>query len=687
MRSLPLAILLAIPMALLAQQVRRPDAVSSYRLTPRGAPGWSLMVRTERGTRGAFPGDWRAARLVTEGLRVEWIPAERWTEAAHQEGAPVLRWVLKGPDGAIEPGGVTLPDGTALEALLRRRTGPLPWDGLEEALKTEPDHGEARRIHAVWLMTWTNFATLRQNPELRPAFFLPSSDVAREASSALDRLLKVPDWPSHLDLAATEGEAPLGALLPLASTLQQRQRMADQLLEALSEDPESDAVQRNLAAVLRILDRDGFEARVERMEQLEPLPGQAWPPMDLAETAFQVWAAKQAWAQLRTKAGEWAKDADRLHLDEQVWKAHVARNGLLCAWGHVASSWLQGWEVLPGALDDLRGRCGPDYPSHARTLLKHANLPVGNFELVKQLRELAARPALPGPPMPPPWPVLVLEAREPELVNRLRLALDSPHLMHWLPSERRVEGRPGEAGTLRLSLGKALIAEPPDWPGEAWLASSFLSARPGRLIQAMDGVGQRPEFPGPRRRRARFLLQRMPLRAVEDLLAEDLRRLGEAADLKTWPLDENLWYAEAQRALPEIEAHLKRWPLDAARWRGYGFWSAFLPAHAGPSELAANLPSWKPRLPLSLCLTREVHWAVAGALEDRRAWASLRRWCDLALDSLNAIEDRTLRERLGTELAGVLAGVHDLALRNLGLEGERRSALAGWRHFQSTIAR
>jgi hypothetical protein len=638
------------------------------------------------------------ARLWAMGLQLSPLTTERAATRTDrtEPGSKLPQWVLLDDTGRIQASGEGLPDLPRVEEALRKQVVTLPWDLVENLLQAQPDHGEARLAQAEFALAasaGTYFGDTR--PMLRYEGF------SALAMAAVEKLVAIPDWPWQVDLKVEPGPAPGSApaatrsaqdarqpfeLTPkwvsLASRLMQQpaqyqdlfKRMAKQVLAALTSDPDNPRLHANMAFFLRVLDPEGAEPLLVDLAWVNPLPGQAWPPLPLIHAQAEYFRRQNRWAELLNQAQAWSRPVDRLFLDARAWDRQVQREGTLRAYAAVARSWQQGWSVLPGALEELRQQSGGYYPELARLTLRWAFLPRPPDPFLEELAKQAALAPLAAPAMPQPWPLWRLDLREPQDRATFKAAFEgNPRLVQWLPSEYLLIRHPALTSPWRASLGGELRAEGEALPIPETLGDLLAAGRPGRLWVASDRAAMQPEAPGPRRLRSALLLQRLPCRALEPLLAEDLSLALLGADLATKDLDENLWFVEARRALPALEAHLRRWPMDGERWGALAFWTSFLPLHRGPVELAENLPTLQKGLSFQLCLPAGIHAQVGEHLQRRKAWVALRAWCEPVWSQLVAMAPRPILGRtLARELSPTVRSFLDAAYAGLGLTSERR---------------
>ena len=656
-----------------------------FRLTPVGQPAWQLIV--ELGPRSQALekiNDLRFYRLFLAGLGVRPLRKEPWDLllSSAELKAESTRWVLQDPAGKIQASGAGLPSSEELENVLRKSLGALPWDTLEAVLRVEPQHGEARLALAEWALG-SEALEARQNSTSYSVPLMRYSSRWTLVSDGMAKLLAVPDWPSQLDLGGEEAAGRLGVQLRRGTSNSLLERMAMEVLEALRGDPANERLQRNLAYLIPLLSRDSAERMVGEVDGVKPLPGQEWPPLPLIHPQMGVFRKLEKWGEVRQFAAAWSRPADRLFLNPQRWQGHVLREATLRAYQFQAESWMDGWGMLPPAMDSLRQEAGSSYREMAKLMLSGANLP-RDPDFIKELGELANRSPLPIPPMPAPFPPWNFKVRNPADLTRFKEAFDtSMGLLPWLPVERTFAVKGDLLLAVSVSLGPEAMDIGPEFPAPETLADRLRAARPGRLFAAWDHVSGDPDAPGPRIQRIGLLLERMPVRTAESVLADDLRRVSLGADLQNWELDENLWFTSAQKAIPAVEDRLRHWPLDAPRWAALAFWTAFLPNHRGPITLAEQLPSWKTGLDFSLCLPPDLHAKVGEQLQSRHAWPQMRAWFELAWEHLRNMKTTdTRRTALMQELGPVLVSFLDRAYTGLGKVGERRTLKDEWKHLQ-----
>lgn len=701
-----MAALLGLP---LQAQTDGPRGLALFSLAAPRTSTWRLVVEGRPFFQAQLGvSDARWARLVVVGLQTEAAGSGRIAALMQGSGLdePRTQWVLLDPGGALRASGAGLPDLNQVEEALRKGMGALPWDTLEALLQAHPDQGEARLAMAELALALSAPWHFRDpRPMARYEAWLPAG------RTLLEKLLSVPEWPWQVDLASEpvpeSPRAPMGApeIRPLERRHEQAGvsrpepeskttgrgptrlgsrlrgqapklqdyllRMAQEVVDALASDTDHARLQVNLAFLIRILESESAQRLMGEIDRVEPLPGQAWPPLPLIHAQTFVLRRMGKWEELKYQALAWSRGLDRLFLDPGAWQRHLLREATLKAYGAMARSWQEGWEILPGAFTELRGRAGSSYSELTRLVLDGAQLPPLPSKEREDLFKQAALPPLPAPAMPatlPPWRI---EVRDPKDLPRLKGAFDTaPSLLQWLPSERLFALHPSQAQPWVLSLGLEPKGSRETLPLPEALGEVLAGGRPGRLWVASDRVGHQPDAPGPRRFRIGYLLQRMPCRALESMLAKDLSLARLGAELNREDLDENLWFTESQRAIPALEEHLRRWPMDGERWGALAFWTAFLPAHRGPAALADDLPPFQPGLSFRLSLPVSVHERVGQQLKRQKAWAALRAWFEPAWEGLRGLKPEG--EALVRELQPTIQTYLDAAYANLGLSGQGR---------------
>lgn len=636
--------------------------------------GWRL-VWADPDSDGAPPGDlevsWARVRML--GFKDEKLAWKTFKNLGGGSGVigPLVRWALLDPDGKVRASGKSDPDLGELSRILGWGNHFPFRENLDQLLRDHPGLGEARLAAAELAL-----AQIPTRP-VGPRAWVEQSRLTAEAREALAALLTIPDWPLQVDLAALEPTGLGQRLLLHRNSLGDIPgRMAEQSLAALAENPDSLRVQQNLAIILRLLSRDQADRLIVDIEAVQPLPGQAWPPLPLITAIAENFRVQTRWSELLDRAPTWSRQASRLFLSETAWSAHLRREGTVRMYEAMARSWREGWEILPAALDALRTQCGSHSRKLAQQLLKGARLPeFPPDDDRRRLFEMAAREPLPAPPMPAPWPVWHLDIQNGNLREAMLEARDrDPGLMLWLPTEFRIGSRPDPPGSWSLKLGGDTRKPDGEPLSPGLLVPILRNGRPGRLWAASDAVSAAPEQLGARRFRAALLSERLPCRAVEHLLAEDLRRVMLSNGLLLRDLDADLWFTEAQRAIPPIEEHLQRWPLDGDRWEALAFWTSCLPSHPGPASLATSLPGLRPGSTMLLDLSASIHARVGDELRRQGAWERVVAWFQPTWDALRDDgREGWERRALIRELAAVTQSNLGAAYTALGKTGSRKS--------------
>lgn len=687
--ALLLVFILGQPATRLTAQSAPAHGLTLFQLTPVGTPPWRLALAGAPGRRPTLSEiDPAFTRLVLSGLEVRWLPKEPW-ERLLSEVDPELKpqttqWVLLDSASKAKASGAGLPGVAGLEGTLRNELGTLPWDGLEAVLRAEPRHGEARLALAEWALAWAAPASFRSIETRLTWQSQVSINAHAAADEALGKLLAVPDWPSQVALNEAGAGGRLGRLLRRGAEPPRLEAMSEQVLEALRGDPANGRLQGNLAFFLDCLEADQAERLLGESESVEPLPGQVWPPLPIIHAGVALLRRQNRWPEIRQRMAAWSKPADPLFLTSAGWGRHVLREATLKAYDLQAESWLEGWDRLPDALDTLRGRAGGDYLELARLLLAKANLPREDTEFMKTIAGLVARQALSAPPMPSPTPPWRIRVRSPAELARLREAFDTRMvLVPWLPSERLLEPAPHLEEPIALFLNKEVQEAEPGLLVPESLADQLRTHRAGRLFMAWERASREPDSPGPRDQRIALSLERMPVRALESMLAQDLSKAGRSVDLLDWGVDENLWFVQSRQAMPECEERLRHWPLDNSRWAALAFWTSFLPNHPGPLALARELPSWQAGLSLQLCLTAQVHGQLAEEFQRRRAWRQMRAWFEAAWNDLRDLDPKDLRRKALLEgLGSTLKSGLDRCYAELARPGERKLLQEEWERLR-----
>ena len=693
LRAFPALMLVLSPAAfpLHAQKISG-HGLSLFNLTPVGTTPWRLMLS---GIQGKWPNlsesDPGFNRLVLSGLEVRLLQKEQWQRFLADSGPDLepktIRWVLLDSASKIQASGAGLPDSAAIENILRKELGALPWDTLDTVLRIEPKHGEARLALAEWALAWAA-PDLFRNPEANTSWQSRMFINQRSGSDeALGKLLAVPDWPSQMDLGGDGAGGQFGRLLKKSASASRIEEMGKQVLEALRSDPANDRLQGNLAFLLLNQAPNIADRLLGEIEEVEPLPGQVWPPLPIIHASAELFRRQPRWTELRGRMTAWSRPEDPLFLTSMKWDKHIVREATLRAYGLQAESWLESWDKLPPALNTLREMAGNNYHEMAKLLLAKANLPAGDFEFLKIIADLVARPALSPPAMPSPTPPWRVKVRGKADLAHLREAFDTRLvLLPWLPAERFLELTPNIETPIALFLGNERIETGPDFPVPETLADILRANRQGRLFVAWERASKEPEATGPRNQRIDLMLERMPVRALETVLAVDLSKESRGADMQDWDLDENLWFVQSRHAIPEVEDRLRHWPLDAQRWVALAFWTSFIPNHPGPISLAEQLPSWRAGLSVQLCLPAKIHLQLADEFQRRGAWNHLHGWFEPAWIELRNLKPSDPRRKaLLDELGSVIVSSLEQCYAKLGRKGELRTLREEWERVRTSM--
>lgn len=545
------------------------------------------------------------------------------------------------------------------------RTPEMVW--VESILTQRPEHGEARLAQLEWALAWNGGRSF-PTPNSRPNPRYPGQP-SLSALEAWRALRKIPDWPWQVDLQSPS----LGPTL-LRAVGYDLEPAASELIQALATDPANPRLQSNLAFLhFYLQNRDQLDRRCTEWEAITPLPGQLWPPLPLIRAHLDALLRLERFTEVQGKANAWSRPASRVFLTRDAWQQRSYREALLVTYARIAAtSAPDDLRTIRESLEDIRAVAGSDYANLAG--FYRSRIKITDRDIGVEVDRLIARPALPPPPMPaplPPWRLLFLQASE--LVSFRAAFNEDRNLQTWLPSERNLALAPDQPGPLEVWLGDQKV-----WAGEILpnldtLSGLLSEGRRGRLRMATDQVEQAPDHPGRRRFRVPLLLERMPLKALEETLAEDLGRTLCASVLKEEPQDENLWFYAAQRVVPNLEAHLDRWPLDGERWEAFAFWSGFLPNHPGPGPFANAQPAWQAGLPFRLGLAPATHARVGAQLARQKAWAKARAWFEPAWEELRSLKAGDwVRWPWLKQLEPELRHGLDQAYRGLNQEGLRR---------------
>ena len=626
--------------------------------------------------------DPRFLRLRAAGLAYAGVPSTSVQAQATHLGLQEkdVRWLLLDPGGKLRAHGKDQWEPGAIEDAIREALGELPWDRLDRVLRDRPDHGEARLARLEWALA---LAFPQEGTRDWQAFRADSRAAQGMAVEALVELRKVSGWPAQVPLNSPGLGRRLAAILGTDIGMD----MARELIAALAADPANLLLQENLAFLHGRLSSDPLDAIAEVWEVVEPLPGQPWPPLPLIKAHLDRLLSLKRMPEARFKARSWSRPVDRLFLDAKAWKLRIHREAWLTTYGCVAETHLEGTEnAILESLDLIRTRAGSACRELTRFYLDRIPFP-DDPDFRKKVAELTARPGLPPPPMPEPlaaWNILLADRTGlPGLQSAFN---EDPDLAVWLPSERNLGSNPVQVHPLEAWLEKERVISPEIRPSRRQLADALAQGRPGRLRMAMEQVDQAPERPGRRRFRIALLEERGLVKPLEHLLAEDLRRAGTYVNLGGFPIDLNLWWTEAQRAVPELESSLLQWPLDGERWGALAFWTGFLPNHPGPAALAGTQPSWQPRLTFRLALPPSAHDRVGEELSRRAAWNQIRAWFEPTWEAIRELKPEDFRRWPWlVATAGTARYCLEKAYANLGQDGLRRGVRAGWEALQQRL--
>ncbi len=680
MRIRPLAALLCAVVAFAQDGAR---GLALFGLASRPNLRWRLVCEAPPPGR-VLPQvqDLRFLQLRAAGLGFARVPLASLRSQAAQCGLDPgeIRWLLLDPGGKERAHGPGSWELETIEAVIREVQGELPWDHLERMLRDRPDHGEARLARLEWTV-----ALASPQDGIREAGGSRFEADPRWAqgliADAMAGLRKLPDWPWQVPLASPG----LGRRLLAGLGTETCFDLSKELTEALARDPANPLLQENLALVHGTFPSEKLDASAERWEAVEPLPGQLWPPLRLVRSHLDRLLASGRMPEARFKAQSWSRPADRLFLEASSWKHRVQREAWLVTYGCVAETHLENTQaIILESLDRIRDGAGPAFRELTRFYLDRIPFQ-DDPEFRKRMLELAARPALPLQPMPEPLPPWQLTLADRAGLPALRSAFNEDRdLVLWLPTERGIGWLPGQLRPFEARLGREIVFAPPAPPSRLQLVEELGRGRRGRLRSATDHLERAPDHPGRRRFRIPLLEERGWVKPLEHVLAEDLRRVGTCIDLANYPFDANLWWSEAQRAAPELEATLRRWPLDGERWGALAFWSGFLPNHPGPAALADSQPSWQPRLPFHLALPPSAHDRVGEQLLRRRAWTQLRAWFEPAWEALRSLRAEDFKRWPWLLATAATTRSHlDQAYASLALDGPRRALKETWEAMQS----
>lgn len=609
-------------------------------------------------------GDAATRRLVARYARV--VPpspllVKLWKERAWPEGQE--GWILRDFQGRVLNQGPGLLQTESLARLLNPRGEPQPWERMEAVLRAQEDHGEA----LVELLAL----------DLKTELF---GELGGETVRTLKRLQKLEDWPWQARIEDPkrgfdflQGIRWYGPRVPIDGLMEDH-------LAALARDPEHPGLQGATALLLRYLRVEPGSALEQKVLEIQPLPGQAWPPLPLMRVCLDARLRLERFQDLVHACTTLERTPDRVWLTPAAWVDHCRRQAHLTAYRVLGEAKTRGLTTLPKGLDALHALAGEDYKDLAPWVvtLAHLNPKLDPDPEILALMQRKPRPIPPRPAPAPPWRIVL---RRPEPLQ------DSLPLAPWSPGEVRVEVDPrlGPDRDWELWLGQETLAQGLGAPDPQRLAEHMRGVRPSRLDQATAAVERQPEAIGPRRFRLRVLQARLADRRLEPMLAEDARKALVPLDLGELKWDENLWFEHGKRAVADLEDHLRRWPLDAERWQALAFWSSFLPTHPGPAPLRASLPTWKGPLPLPIFAASPIQAAPEAPLKRLGRWDRLLAWADQAWEALQDVKPVDLKD-VDANLGALVLAQRELALRGLGrTEEARQAALDGPKALQRLL--
>lgn len=623
-----------------AEEARALGALSDVALT-------KLRIEAQL-TRLELPADLAASLWEARG----------WGREAH--------WLLASPDGEVLGDGPGLPSGDAVMALLREKGIPTRWEERRAFLAEHPGNGEAwvEEVQKCFRLAITQVSSLAaQGRAVRggastlageaPAYALADPDpeararladqVFQEFADALEGLSGVDRWWDH----------PIGVfgLLPHygAGASPRLRRLAEALARSLEErmersGPESFLEDRWIAF------RSLAGLSIRELPDLAPLPGEPGLPPALLAGCVTECAGRKDWdGALAFLDGLPARDA-REPWTPEGWKAYCAFQATVSGL-RVRPLWELGRvQEARAAMEALRAWSGPSWGEDGRgvPLLATGLLEAGFY------REIAGKPALPAPSMPPqgPAPRLALLG-DPAWRQAWDALWKADPLLPWGGGELPLAAlAPEEAAALRsragwgqeprwaLLRGNEVLASGAQCPTPDSMAGILAREAPSRLRVLGAFLERHPENLAARRARMALLAARMPEPRLEPLLAEDARIAFDApgtvpAASAPWKPNPALWQWSAQQALPRIEALLRSWPSDPGLWRAWLAWARFHPLKPSVTVLARDLAVWGGRSRWLGALSPEAHQAVAAELRKGGDYEEIVRWLGDAWEGMD----------------------------------------------------
>lgn len=673
----------------------------------RAPEAWTLVLSSASLDPGSLLKDEIYQKLAAgPDWSVALLDATQAQDLAEGLGA---QWALLAPGGTLAGHGHGAPTGEVLLETLHR-TGARPrFEARRAFLDEHPGQGEARleelafqarllRAKLAWLdgLGIVQIPAWHASPEglsqARIALEGRGSERTDELFaglvSALRAVTGTADW-------TREADRILPCLTPFDLTrIPALRRLARDLApvaeRAFAADPEDGARLRLLMELLDAADRlpTALSARIPRV------PGVAWPGPRLLATMLEPYGRRKRYEDELRLLADLTPDAPPEPLNPRAWEAYLrVRTGLgtaralaLASMGSLDAALAARGEAA--AWGDVRGPLG---------LFVASGLRASRLDAAAWDRLLRPEP---GPVTPPPMPVppaaflLRLQGQPPWLMDWVRLR-DSEAMALWAPAELRWDvASPGEHRAARerfgwdaaprwtLLQGGELLASGTTCPTAQALAAVLASHGTPLLERFAQAIARDPDCVLLRRARAAQLLRRMPDARLEALLAEDAARarldpgFGSAGSFRP---DPDLWGAQAQALLPELETALRTWPSDPGLWEAWIGWAHLHPSRPSIVALAQGMPHWPPGPGWRLGLPLPVHRAVAAELRRQGAYRTMLDWFqDLwnGLDlrpgrDLHAWETRGIQERRLEEAAAVHQPLRE-ALQALGMTDRLR---------------